>query len=69
MTHIDRLIIIAARLFIPPGWELVEEPPTVKARNDGDGTGRIVFGFYLRQVRPVENVDREHLRRHENRNR
>ena len=63
MTPIDRAILKAARLFVPAGWELLDIAPEVKARNDGDGTGRIVFGFYLRQTGTPE-----HLRRHENRN-
>lgn len=52
ITYIDRLMIAAARLFIPPGWELVEDAPIVKAQNDGHGRGRIAFGFHLRQVGP-----------------
>lgn len=63
MTIIDRAIWKAARLFIPAGWELIEAPPVVSARNEGDGRGWIVFGFYLREKPDAARVDTEHLRR------
>ena len=65
MTYIDRIILRAARLFVPSGWELIEHEPEIEARNDGDGTGRIAFGFYLRQVAtpPQPPIDRMYLHR------
>lgn len=63
MTYRDRLLIIAARLFMPDDWQLEDTPPFVDAKDDGGGKGRIVFGLYARR-RPVPPpIDRQHLRR------
>ena len=57
MTNLDRAILAVVRRFIPPGWELVYAPPEIMARNYGDGTGRLAFGFYLRQELPSDRGD------------
>lgn len=69
MTYRDKLLLIAARLFMPDDWQLDDTPPVVEARDDGDGRGRVVFGLRARRVAVPPPIDRQHLRRDANRNR
>lgn len=61
MTTRARLLIMAVRAFLPPGWRIVAEETEVRTIETEDG--RAIIGFAFRVERGVEPVDVEHLRR------